>query len=312
LNVLQCHSKGDKRFSAFYAKVIINGKLDSIENYYQLSKRVYGEPNPKNWRDLKGKPITHFNILGKMFPKEYLSDFYKLLWIKYFDQDLIEAQKENREPLIKYASKFNEFEDIFKGKSINCQADVIKDIVQKGRSSVLKECEEFIKLCKNEDNLLVINKDLLKSRQDIIGHQVNCQGVMGKGLALQIKRLGGVYEEYQNFCKSEDNKANLLGKCQIVKSTEGRYVANLFGQCNYNKIGENIRRTDYHKLEESLYNLKDYAVKNKLSVALPYKIGCELAGGDWNIVKDIILKVFNDYPVVIHKYSKASIELCKT
>ena len=51
MRILECHSQGDKRFSAFYAKVEVNGKLDSIENHYQLSKRIYGKRNPVSWRE---------------------------------------------------------------------------------------------------------------------------------------------------------------------------------------------------------------------------------------------------------------------
>jgi len=37
--VLECSSRGDKRFSALYAKVLAFGVRDTIENHYQKSKR---------------------------------------------------------------------------------------------------------------------------------------------------------------------------------------------------------------------------------------------------------------------------------
>jgi len=43
------------------------------------------------------------------------------------------------------------------------------------------------------------------------------------------------------------------------------------------------------------------AKKNNLSIAIPYGIGCGLAGGKWDIVYDIIEEVFNDYDVVIYR-----------
>ena len=115
---LQCDSKGDKRYSAFYAKVDVNGKLDSIENHYQLSKRVYGKEAPKSWREMKGIKPSYFVIGSKMFPNELFSQYYKLLWVKYFDKN---------PDLYEYACQFDEFVDIFKGKSLNCQADVIEE-----------------------------------------------------------------------------------------------------------------------------------------------------------------------------------------
>lgn len=38
VKILECSTAGDKRFSAFYAKVSVNGKFDSIENHYQWTK----------------------------------------------------------------------------------------------------------------------------------------------------------------------------------------------------------------------------------------------------------------------------------
>ena len=38
MKILECSSKGDKRFSSFYAKVSFYGKIDSIENIYQSVK----------------------------------------------------------------------------------------------------------------------------------------------------------------------------------------------------------------------------------------------------------------------------------
>ena len=61
---LECSSKGDKRLSAFYSKVNVFGKVDSIENHYQLCKR-FNNFVPSSWRDSKGKVPTHFVVKGK-------------------------------------------------------------------------------------------------------------------------------------------------------------------------------------------------------------------------------------------------------
>ncbi|WP_411668007.1 hypothetical protein [Bacillus subtilis] len=34
----------------------------------------------------------------------------------------------------------------------------------------------------------IIQGDLLEAKENIIAHQVNCKGVMGSGIALQIKK----------------------------------------------------------------------------------------------------------------------------
>lgn len=134
MRVLECSSKGDKRYSAFYARVNVFGKYDSIENHYQLCKR-FGEEIPLSWRDSKGKTPTHFNLKGRDIDVNLLGQFYSLLWVKYLDENL---------ELVEYASGFDDFNDIFKGKSLNCQADVIRKYIKQGRKSILEDCKEFI------------------------------------------------------------------------------------------------------------------------------------------------------------------------
>lgn len=138
--VLECSSKGDKRFSALYAKVSLFGKLASIEEHYQNSKRIYGL-DITDIKDIKGKQPDYIVIKGLEYDKEHLTAFYKLLWIKYFDKN---------PELIEHACRFNEFNDIFKGSSINCQADVIRQYVKEGRVSLIKDCFDLINEIKNK------------------------------------------------------------------------------------------------------------------------------------------------------------------
>ena len=73
----------------------------------------------------------------------------------------------------------------------------------------------------------------------------------------------------------------------------------MFGQYGY---GNDKQYTDYKALEESLENMLFLIRPFKKSIALPYKLGCGLAGGDWNIVYKIIEKVFEDYDVTIYNF----------
>ena len=144
MNILECSSKGDKRFSALYAKVEVNGIEDTIENHYQLSKRfttLFGVIVPKVWTDAKGKAPDYFEVNGKPFELKYLPNFYALLWVKYLDQ---------HPELVSYARKFDDYHDIFKSKnSVVCQADVIRQYIKEGRQSILDECKEFTRLMKS-------------------------------------------------------------------------------------------------------------------------------------------------------------------
>lgn len=116
------------------------GKYDSIENHYQLCKR-FGNEVPKTWRDAKGRQPTHIELKGKVFDTKYLTYWYKLLWLKYLDEN---------PHLVEYAKQFDDFSDMFKGKNtINCQADVIRQYVKEGRESIINECRELIDLLKS-------------------------------------------------------------------------------------------------------------------------------------------------------------------
>ena len=138
----------------------------------------------------------------------------------------------------------------------------------------------------------IINGDILESNCNIICHQVNCRGVMGKGLAKQIKyKYPNVYNKYVSYC----NQNNILGTVLYVYIGNGQYIANLFGQNDY---GMNTRKTDYNALEKCFQTIANHAREKHLSVAIPYNIGCGLGGGNWPIVLNIISKRFKDRSIV--------------
>lgn len=133
--VLQCHSEGDKRFSALYAVVEVFGKVDVIENIYQLAKRD-GDYVPENRYSLRGKDPTHYHIGGIDIPKEFGKAFYDLMWWKYFQQN---------KDLAVYASRFDDFYDRFRRTGSNvCQEDSIRDYIKLGKSGMLEKHKEFL------------------------------------------------------------------------------------------------------------------------------------------------------------------------
>lgn len=146
----------------------------------------------------------------------------------------------------------------------------------------------------------MVDDNILQATEDIIAHQVNSMGVMGSGIAKQIKeKYPEVFDQYRKFFIN--NKFTALGKCQIVKTEDNKYIANLFGQYNY---GRDKQYTDYKALEEALFSLKVGAKDHNLSVAIPFNIGCGLAGGNWETVYKIIEEVFHDYDVTLYKFNQ--------
>jgi O-acetyl-ADP-ribose deacetylase (regulator of RNase III) len=149
----------------------------------------------------------------------------------------------------------------------------------------------------------IVSGDLLDAKEDIIGHQVNCQGRMSSGLALDIAgRFPEAYSKYRKLCMSTYIYPNkLLGELLVVE--DGKHIANFFGQDRYGREGiftseraligsieKLIRRTE--DPEDSLYGK---------SIALPYGIGCGRGGGDWNRIYRLISRISGDIMITLYK-----------
>jgi len=115
--------------------------------------------------------------------------------------------------------------------------------------------------------------DILTVKKGIICQQVNAMGVMGAGLALTIRQKWPiVYREYRELHLR-------LGEILLVEVEPGLYVANLCAQEGFGRTGQ---YTDYNALEVCLRALAGEAKRLALPVYIPYKMGCGLAGGDWD------------------------------
>lgn len=97
---LECSSRGDRRFSAFYAKV--NGR--SIEEQYQAAKVFSDGSTGLSWRAAKGRQATNMREVSRL---------YKALWRQYLmkNPELLEV--------LKSASGLS---DVFGQTGSNCQA----------------------------------------------------------------------------------------------------------------------------------------------------------------------------------------------
>jgi O-acetyl-ADP-ribose deacetylase (regulator of RNase III) len=149
--------------------------------------------------------------------------------------------------------------------------------------------------------IIVKDGDILLATENVMCHQVNCIGKMGTGLAEQYrKKYPVVFYNYYALCQNENFSEKLLGHCQIVKVGNLKWVANLFGQYD---ISREFQMTDYRALATSLIYLRDKAAVHGYSIAIPYGIGCNLGGGDWDRVYGIIEQIFVDYTVTLYRYN---------
>lgn len=158
---------------------------------------------------------------------------------------------------------------------------------------------------KNLENVKTVYGSVLNkttsSSIELVVQQVNCLGVMGAGLAKCVRNdiTDEKFENYKQLCIKTSAK-DLLGKVLLIpsKSVKNRIYANIFAQEN---IGTNQIQTDYTALKTGLAKINKLAKDKGYIVKLPYKLGCGLAGGDWNIVYSIINEVCDVKFTTIYK-----------
>jgi len=108
---------------------------------------------------------------------------------------------------------------------------------------------------------VTVSANILTVTKGIIVQQVNCQGVMGSGLALSIKTAYPVvYTRYKGVCNSTPPHS-LLGRVQMVEVADGLWVANIFSQLNYGR-DKSVTYTDYSALHNGLSKIKSFALKH--------------------------------------------------
>lgn len=150
--------------------------------------------------------------------------------------------------------------------------------------------------------VIVKEGNVFDSDANIICHQVNCQGVMGSGVAKEVReRYPNVYEEYRILCGFFKDHSKLLGTAQIIPTDKSgiHFIANCFGQDKYGYDG--AQYTSVEALKEAFVKVADAAQEFDFKVAMPYKIGCCRGGADWNTVEKIIEEAFQGVDVELWK-----------
>lgn len=154
-----------------------------------------------------------------------------------------------------------------------------------------------------------VKGNLLEAKEFIIAHQVNCKGVMGAGVAKQIKEKllpKEAFTKYYILCKQYPANI-LLGHvqlCHIHTNGQPKIIANLFAEDV--PAGKKLD-TNYKALQKCLDQLFE---DKHCTFALPGYLGCGLAGGDWDLVYDMIVKTANTHGVdVTIYYLESSIKM---
>ncbi|RTK93161.1 Appr-1-p processing protein [Candidatus Saccharibacteria bacterium] len=141
--------------------------------------------------------------------------------------------------------------------------------------------------------LQVIEGNILDFEDGVIFHQVNCIGVMGAGLALQIARKYPiVLDEYENICECFSYPEHNLGGVSATKIPDGPTVVNLFGQIEPGRG----KQTNYGALADALSGSLEFRLQG--TRYFPYGMACGLAGGNWDVVVEMIEYFYPDGVIV--------------
>jgi O-acetyl-ADP-ribose deacetylase (regulator of RNase III) len=133
----------------------------------------------------------------------------------------------------------------------------------------------------------IVNGNILDRAEGIIVQQVNTLGIAGAGLALQTKKKYPLwYEDYYKFCKATPPELGTINWTLIHSNSDCKpqlILCNLFGQ---KTLGG--KATIEEAYDIALPKIKHLMNITGLLVFMPYKIGCGLGGGDWDVIEKLI------------------------
>lgn len=155
----------------------------------------------------------------------------------------------------------------------------------------------------------IIQGDLVEVGADLICQQCNCLTTKPHGLSQYIQETLDIcvysnrrpMRKGRNIAVSEDRSTP--GTIEVVKN-----VVNMMAQFAPGKPGRWYRditkgrdtsNQRFEWFQDCLLELEQYVVSKHIkSIAFPYKIGCGLAGGDWNVYKSTL----EEFEVMMRKH----------
>lgn len=148
-----------------------------------------------------------------------------------------------------------------------------------------------------------VHGDVLAVERGIILHGCNAQGVMGSGIARQVKeQFPGAYKIYKDI---EEEHGLALGSViwKATDNTHNKWIGNCITQLFY---GTGKRHIEYEAVAKCMENVVDFmeGMKFDLPICFP-QIGAGLGGGNWKIISTIIDEIIPDkYEKILYLYKE--------
>jgi O-acetyl-ADP-ribose deacetylase (regulator of RNase III) len=137
----------------------------------------------------------------------------------------------------------------------------------------------------------------------IIAHICNDLGKWGKGFVMAVSaRWPEPEAAYREWHRDRSSNDFGLGAVQFVQVERYIWVANMIAQHGV-RGGSRTAPIRYEAVEECLSKVSVKAVELGASVHMP-RIGCGLAGGQWERIESIIVKTLceADVPVTVYDF----------
>lgn len=145
----------------------------------------------------------------------------------------------------------------------------------------------------------VVRGDLLNSTEDFIAHQCNCVSDNPKTLAKVIFDRYSYANTYTRRSRSTPSTVGTIGICG--RRSGRRKIINMYAQ--YYPAGPRGFDSDEARIQWFQECLDMIGQHTTGSIAMPYRIGCGAAQGNWRIYEQMIQTFASKYDrtVVLYK-----------
>lgn len=141
--------------------------------------------------------------------------------------------------------------------------------------------------------IIAAHGNVLTADAEALVNSVNCEGFMGKGIALQFKKaFPENFKAYARACRRGEVRPGAMFVYETGAMVGPRYIINFPTKRKWRQKS---------RLEDIQYGLRALVAfvreRNITSIAVP-PLGCGLGGLNWATVRPLILQAFEDLPDV--------------
>lgn len=146
------------------------------------------------------------------------------------------------------------------------------------------------------------DSDITKVKSGIIVHGCNAQGVMGSGVAKQLRATyPDIFTDYTALLEAiYIDGCSPLGLIAWSDISVDLVIASAITQELYGQDGE--KYVSYDALDDTFRRVASFAKASDYTIHIPFLIGAGLGGGNANIIQRIIEETTQDLEVVYHHW----------